>query len=154
MESKPRIAQLALAFGMALALAAGPALAEKDRDGHGKGHAKGHAKGHKQKHDKHFNHEKRVQVLSYYDEEFRGGHCPPGLAKKHNGCMPPGQAKKWRMNQPLAKSVVIYELPPPLVVRIGAPPPGYRYVRCDSDILLISVSTRVVVDVIANLGRA
>ncbi len=20
--------------------------------------------------------------------------CPPGLAKKHNGCMPPGQAKK------------------------------------------------------------
>lgn len=23
-----------------------------------------------------------------------GGRCPPGLAKKHNGCMPPGQAKK------------------------------------------------------------
>ena len=23
-----------------------------------------------------------------------GGHCPPGLAKKHNGCLPPGQAKK------------------------------------------------------------
>ena len=22
------------------------------------------------------------------------GGCPPGLAKKHNGCMPPGQAKK------------------------------------------------------------
>jgi hypothetical protein len=22
------------------------------------------------------------------------GSCPPGLAKKHNGCMPPGQAKK------------------------------------------------------------
>lgn len=22
------------------------------------------------------------------------GHCPPGLAKKDNGCMPPGQAKK------------------------------------------------------------
>ena len=22
------------------------------------------------------------------------GHCPPGLAKKHNGCLPPGQAKK------------------------------------------------------------
>jgi hypothetical protein len=32
------------------------------------------------------------------------GGCPPGLAKKHNGCMPPGQAKKygrgdrWRSN--------------------------------------------------------
>jgi hypothetical protein len=22
------------------------------------------------------------------------GGCPPGLARKHNGCMPPGQAKK------------------------------------------------------------
>jgi hypothetical protein len=22
------------------------------------------------------------------------GDCPPGLAKKHNGCQPPGQAKK------------------------------------------------------------
>jgi hypothetical protein len=22
------------------------------------------------------------------------GGCPPGLAKKHNGCMPPGQARK------------------------------------------------------------
>jgi hypothetical protein len=22
-------------------------------------------------------------------------HCPPGLAKKDNGCMPPGQAKKY-----------------------------------------------------------
>ena len=24
-----------------------------------------------------------------------GRGCPPGLAKKHNGCMPPGQAKKY-----------------------------------------------------------
>ena len=23
-----------------------------------------------------------------------GNSCPPGLAKKHNGCMPPGQARK------------------------------------------------------------
>ena len=27
-----------------------------------------------------------------YDYDIGG--CPPGLAKKHNGCMPPGQAKK------------------------------------------------------------
>ena len=27
------------------------------------------------------------------------GGCPPGLAKKHNGCMPPGQAKKLRVGQ-------------------------------------------------------
>ena len=25
---------------------------------------------------------------------YGAGGCPPGLAKKHNGCLPPGQAKK------------------------------------------------------------
>ena len=25
---------------------------------------------------------------------YRAGGCPPGLAKKNNGCLPPGQAKK------------------------------------------------------------
>ena len=33
-----------------------------------------------------------------FDRRFAGNGlidgCPPGLAKKHNGCMPPGQAKK------------------------------------------------------------
>jgi hypothetical protein len=26
---------------------------------------------------------------------YAGRHCPPGLAKKHNGCMPPGHAKRY-----------------------------------------------------------
>ena len=146
MSSRLRIVPAALALGLALGLATAPALAEKEGKGHGKGKQK-------QKHAKHFNHEKRVHVLSYYDEEFRSGSCPPGLAKKRNGCMPPGQAKKWRMGQPLARDVVVYEVPAPLVVRIGAPPPGYRYVRVGSDILLIAVGSRVVADVIVNLGR-
>ena len=33
-----------------------------------------------------------------YDDGYRGGGsegCPPGLAKKNNGCLPPGQAKKY-----------------------------------------------------------
>jgi hypothetical protein len=27
------------------------------------------------------------------------GGCPPGLAKKHNGCLPPGQARKLARGQ-------------------------------------------------------
>tara|TARA_B100001179_G_scaffold220052_1_gene194221 strand:+ start:685 stop:1650 length:966 start_codon:yes stop_codon:yes gene_type:complete len=36
------------------------------------------------------------QVLSRYDRDYTPiqNWCPPGLAKKNNGCMPPGQAKK------------------------------------------------------------
>ena len=26
---------------------------------------------------------------------YSGRNCPPGLAKKHNGCMAPGHAKRW-----------------------------------------------------------
>lgn len=135
------------ALGIALLLGAAPVCAEKPEwAGQGKGHGKG-----KQK--KHFDNDKRAYIHSYYDEEFRGGRCPPGLAKKHNGCMPPGQAKKWRMGQPLPRDVVIYDVPPALVVRIGTPPTGYKYVRVAGDILLIAIGTRMVADAIINLGR-
>ena len=148
MIPKLRIAPAALALGIALALGAAPVLAEKPEwAGEGKGHGKG-----KQK-NKHFDDDKRAHIRSYYEEEFRGGHCPPGLAKKHNGCMPPGQAKKWRMGRPLPQDVVIYEVPPALVVRIGVPPSGYKYVRVASDILMIAVGTRMVADAITDLGR-
>jgi len=133
----------------ALLLGAAPAVAEKpDWAGEGKGHGKG-----KQK-KKHFDKERGAQVHAYYEEEFRGGHCPPGLAKKHNGCMPPGQAKKWRVGQPLPKDVVIYDLPPALVIRIGTPPPGYKYVRVAADVLLIAIGSRMVADAIVDLGRS
>ena len=131
---------------VALGLAAAPALADPPEWSKGKGHGKG-------KHAKHFDDGRRMHVRSYYEEEFRSGHCPPGLAKKHNGCMPPGQAKKWQMGQPLPANVVIYDLPPPLVVKIGVPPSGYKYVRAGADILLIAVGTKLVVDAVRDLGR-
>lgn len=89
----------------------------------------------------------------YYEPQFRAGKCPPGLAKKHNGCMPPGQAKKWRMGHPLPRDVVYYPVPSGVSVQIGLPPAGYKYVRVAADILLIAVGTGMVVDAIEDLGR-
>ncbi len=148
MNPKFRIAPAALALGIALGLGAAPVFAEKPEwAGEGKGQGKG-----KQK-KKHFDDDKHAHIRGYYTDEFRGGHCPPGLAKKRNGCMPPGQAKKWGMGRPLPQDVVIYEVPPALVVMIGVPPAGYKYVRVAADILLIAVGTRMVVDAITDLGR-
>ena len=95
----------------------------------------------------------RVVVQEYYVTEFRAGRCPPGLAKRNNGCMPPGQAKKWHVGHPLPRDVIFYDLPPALIVQIGAPPPGYRYVRVAADILLIAIGTGLVIEAIADLGR-
>lgn len=73
----------ALLFIGAASLAFAGAAIAKPGNGHGNGHG-----------------------YDYGDEGHGHGHgldgpvgygvggCPPGLAKKHNGCMPPGQAKK------------------------------------------------------------
>jgi len=75
-----------LAGAAALGLA-GPALG-KPGNGHGHGNAYGY--------DKHGSaHAYGVNGPIGYGV----GGCPPGLAKKNNGCMPPGQAKKLRVGQ-------------------------------------------------------
>ena len=95
----------------------------------------------------------RTVVHEYYGEQFRRGHCPPGLAKKNNGCMPPGQAKKWAVGKPLPREVIYYDVPHTLVVQLQQPSAGYRYVRVASDILLIAIGTGMVIDAIQDLGR-
>lgn len=160
----------ALAIVMAALFAAGPAYADKpswaggDQPDKHSGQKEKH-KGGKNKDGGHeatvyhgggghtyFVDRQRVVIHDYYGREFRSGHCPPGLAKKHNGCMPPGQAKKWRVGYPLPRDVVYYELPPAVVVDLGPPPVGHRYVRVGMDILLIAVGTGMIVDAIQDLG--
>lgn len=95
----------------------------------------------------------RHAVSEYYGRTYRAGKCPPGLAKKQNGCMPPGQAKKWHVGKPLPRDVVYYSVPRSLVIELGAPPYGHKYVRVGADILMIAIGTGMVVDAINDLGR-
>lgn len=100
-----------------------------------------------------FNNEQRNVIRKYYEEEFHRGHCPPGLAKKNNGCMPPGQAKKWKKGYPLPRDLVYYDLPTAVVVQLGRPPKGHRYIRVANDVLLMAVGTGMVVDAIQDLNN-
>jgi outer membrane protein assembly factor BamB len=86
---------LILIAGAAALAATGPALANPGQ-GHGqKGNAhaqKSNAKAHGYaKHGKHLVTTRNGGRLYALDAR---GSCPPGLAKKNNGCLPPGQAKK------------------------------------------------------------
>ena len=101
----------------------------------------------------HFGQEARLAVRNYYHAEVSRGNCPPGLAKKNNGCTPPGQTKQWSRGHALPPDVVIYPLPPELEIRIGLPPAGHKFVRVASDILMIAVGTNMVVDAIEDLGN-
>lgn len=100
-----------------------------------------------------FNDDQRHAARTYYEPRWSAGHCPPGLAKKGNGCMPPGQAKKWHRGQPLPRDVVYYPVPASVQVKLGTPPAGYKFVRVATDLLLIAVGTGMVIDAIEDLGQ-
>ncbi|MBU1231699.1 MAG: RcnB family protein [Proteobacteria bacterium] len=100
-----------------------------------------------------FGDQHRNLIRNYYTEQYRSGHCPPGLAKKNSGCMPPGQARKWQVGRPLPRDVIFHDLPSALVVQLGPPPAGHRFVRVASDILLITVGTGMIVDAIQDLNE-
>jgi len=100
-----------------------------------------------------FGDEDRHFIHDYYSDQWRAGRCPPGLAKKHNGCLPPGQARLWRMGYPLPADLRRYPLPPEVLIRLPMPPAGHEFVRVASDILLIAVGSGMVVDAIQDLGR-
>ena len=88
--------KIILAASAAALAFAGPAMAKPD---HAKGHGnKGHAAmGHAKPDKVHGKAARGVIVSDRYGRLYAldaRGSCPPGLAKKGNGCMPPGQAKK------------------------------------------------------------
>ena len=66
---------LLIIAGVAALATTAPAYAKPD---HAKGHKGNHPKGH----------------VAKGHVGYGTGGCPPGLAKKNNGCLPPGQAKK------------------------------------------------------------
>lgn len=92
----------------------------------------------------------RLAIRNFYANPTN---CPPGLAKKNNGCQPPGQAKKWALGRPLPRDVIYHALPPALSVQLRVPPEGYKYVRVAADILMIAVGTGMVVSAVEDLAR-
>lgn len=112
------------------------------------------SKGINQGHGRHryFTEHQRTFIHDYYADYYRRGHCPPGLAKKHNGCMPPGQAKRWVIGRPLPRDVIYYDLEPRVLTHLGPPPAGHRFIRVAQDILLITIGTGMVVDAIDDLN--
>ena len=166
-----KLTKVALAFSLCVLLAT-PALADKDKDnGRGPGQNQGQGKGRDKDRDAGnpsvvvvpqgnaapanivIQERDRGAVYSYYRTEYATAGCPPGLAKKNNGCLPPGQAKKmWAMGQPLPAAVVFYPLPGVLLAQLSPAPSGYQYVRVANDILLMAIGTRLIAGAIADLS--
>ncbi|MGK0170215.1 MAG: Ni/Co efflux regulator RcnB [Gammaproteobacteria bacterium] len=163
MKAVVRASTLTLATVLALGFAGTPATAAKlseagkdekeyakfhKRHGKEKAAKKPKEKSEKFRHGKHFRDQDEDVVRRYYrGNSHRGKDCPPGLAKKNNGCMAPGQMKKqWTTGEPLPHDVEHHALARDLVSRLLLPPKGQRYARILSDVLLVDANTDVVID--------
>ena len=166
-----------VALAIASLLMAGPVLSKGKGDdegehGNGKGNGK-HAQKYQDKQDKreakeykkaekrerkeiapgtYFNDQQRTVVREYYVQTYIDGRkCPPGLAKKNNGCMPPGQVRNWVVGQPVPRGVTVYSVPQPVILQLPPAPYGYRYSRIGGDIVLVRQQNNVIVDIIQGL---
>ena len=157
-----RIVSLAIAS----LLFAGTGFAKDKGDDHDNGGGK-HGNKHSQKEDRkaekkaekrereeikqgaYFNDQQRTFVREYYTTTYKDGkRCPPGLAKKNNGCLPPGQIRNWAVGQPVPRNVIVYPVAQPVIRMLPPAPVGYRYERIGGDIVLVQQQSNIIVDII------
>ena len=164
-----------VALAIASVLMAGSAIAKKDGDDHEKGGNK-HGQKHEDKREKredkaekredkaekrqredikqgaYFNDQQRTFARQYYTTTYKDGkRCPPGLAKKNNGCLPPGQVRNWVVGQPVPTNVTVYSVAQPVIRMLPPAPVGYRYARLGNDIVLVQQQNNIIVDIIQGL---
>ena len=164
-----------VALAIASLLMAGSAIAKKDGDDHEKGGNK-HGQKHEDKREKredkaekredkadkrqredikqgaYFNDQQRTFARQYYTTTYKDGkRCPPGLAKKNNGCLPPGQVRNWAVGQPVPTNVTVYSVAQPVIRMLPPAPVGYRYARLGNDIVLVQQQNNIIVDIIQGL---
>jgi len=143
---------ITLALIGTLLIATSPALAKSNKHGasygkHGYGHEKRETMDDRGRGDgaRIIRDSDRSRLLNYLEESR---HCPPGLAKKRNGCLPPGQAKKYTRGMIVEPDIVWAPLPAHIVARLAPPPPGALYVQVDQNVLLVREATRKVLDAV------
>lgn len=146
-----KITALVFILGFVFAAAACPdmAFAKNDKN-HGKAH--GQTKASKAAHSEGSIGAANRDVIKAYLKENYGHKCPPGLAKKNNGCLPPGIAKKYAIGQILPDDVFGASLPDALLKLLYPPRYGQKYIQVDKDILLIDQASRKVIDAVTLLS--
>ncbi len=92
-----------------------------------------------------------MAARGYYDEAGHQGYVAPRAMRSGQASSMP--MRRWQLGQPLPSGTPSYPLPRPLILAIGHPPNGYRYVRMGHDILLLAESSNRVVDAMEDVAR-
>lgn len=91
-------------------------------------------------------HDRRL-INDYYAPRHKS--LPPGLAKKDR--LPPGHAWRARINQPIHDDARWRYLPSPLEQRLTRLPSDYVRVIIGTDVAIMNVRTRIVVDILEDI---
>lgn len=91
-------------------------------------------------------HDRRL-INDFYAPRYRS--LPPGLAKKDR--LPPGHAWRARPNHPIHEDARWRYLPYELDQRLSRLPPEYVRVIIGTDVVIMNVRTRVVVDLLEDI---
>jgi len=97
----------------------------------------------------HFSDENRDHARAYLRNTY-AHRCPPGLAKRHEGCFPHGYARHYRIGGPLPHN--FRPVPYELQTRLRPPARGMYYAMVDDDVLLVTEATHRIVDAITLLS--
>ena len=94
-------------------------------------------------------------ILDRNERYARNGQgCPPGLAKKNNGCLPPGQAKKrFGVGERLPSSYSDYNVPAQYRDQYRDTNEDLFRYNNDGSLYRVDAKTRVVEEVIRLIGR-
>ncbi len=147
---------LSVAAGALLAGGA-PALAKKGGHGHGAHKAQKHRDmdDHRVRDERRFERfdDERRAEERFGETRFaeRGRGCPPGLAKKNNGCLPPGKARKLGVGDRIPARLDEYNLPQRYRERYrDSGDHAYRYE--DEQIYRVNRRSGIVEQIISVLG--
>jgi hypothetical protein len=95
----------------------------------------------------------RLAAYGYFRQDFLAGICPAGLVKNPIGCQMAGEPKRqWALGKRLSPMTPFFGLPLPLLARLSPPPGGVKYVRIDSDIVLMEVDTLRVIEFVTSVA--
>ena len=144
-----------LAAAAVIALTTSPALADKGGHGNGNGNKEWkHGGGDR---DDGYRGDRRDGDrinYGYHHSSYRN--CPPGLAKRHNGCMAPGQARRWAQGSRLPygyNSYTPYNQIPQRYIDQYDLDSNNRYIYRDNTIYQVDPRTSIIQRILGGLVR-
>ena len=133
-----------------IAILALPAVASAKPENKGKPQNTGHV----QEHGDHAHHEMagakgKPKGAPTAGNRYNGMACPPGLAKKAQPCLPPGQLRKGdRLPESWSSHYSRYGSLPDFFRSRYPVDSRYRYVQTEGRVLVVDAATRAILDVV------